>query len=681
MDLLGDQMMRNKKLQSKMLMAIPALLLGTEVLAQKSETSKSAKKAGPVVKTIERVNYPTEVTLPSRSHTPIELSARPTNFAAPSIPKSLTEYKYKAVEFAPLAAPAIPTYKTDLTTLKAPLMDLKPFSIPDSKSTVEKLVNVEVWSKDDLRLFESYVMLNDLKKNLAAYGAFASLMKSKEIESDSAKWGFGMAAYELGLRTQFEETMLSFVSKGSAKMKTMAFETLVKYSDPDKSMWVQGLSDSTFENPPSNKTSDSFQILRALRYGSQKQVDSALRELQSIDPKSPLYGMKIYHEALFRYRQGKLNLALAVLTEAFEKTKVSFNGNKDLETRAALLWGRLAFQNREFNRAFEAFRSVPKSNPLWPEAMMEQALSQILFKDYEGAAGNMFSLHTDFFKKSYSPDSYLIRSIGYLNLCQYADALQVVKDLQRKYKPILSGLEGYSKSSNPKGDFETIREFAQNPANPQVRGIARPFLFAWAKDPAFERHQSRINQVEDEMTLFKDLNLQVVKMERDLTAEIQKQSDKISSASTKKEAPEAIEKMKTDLARIKLEQQLLQQARKSMQGIRIEFFAEMEKIKDERKKMAALSLAEKRKSMAESLKYVLDQAEVLLYEIYNGAGEQLRFEAAGGKADPTKSAELKGTKENEVKWKFKGEIWEDELGHFRSSLTNVCGKETADNRN
>jgi hypothetical protein len=29
-----------------------------------------------------------------------------------------------------------------------------------------------------------------------------------------------------------------------------------------------------------------------------------------------------------------------------------------------------------------------------------------------------------------------------------------------------------------------------------------------------------------------------------------------------------------------------------------------------------------------------------------------------------------------LNWKFKGEIWEDEVGHYRSSLKNVCPQES-----
>ena len=59
--------------------------------------------------------------------------------------------------------------------------------------------------------------------------------------------------------------------------------------------------------------------------------------------------------------------------------------------------------------------------------MVESAWTQILGEDYEGAAGNMFSLHTDFFKNAFSPESYVVRTVGYLNLCQYGDGAQVLK--------------------------------------------------------------------------------------------------------------------------------------------------------------------------------------------------------------------------------------------------------------
>ena len=37
--------------------------------------------------------------------------------------------------------------------------------------------------------------------------------------------------------------------------------------------------------------------------------------------------------------------------------------------------------------------------------------------------------------------------------------------------------------------------------------------------------------------------------------------------------------------------------------------------------------------------------------------------------------ELKAQESKSQTWGFKGEIWEDEIGHYRSSLKNVCPKD------
>lgn len=56
----------------------------------------------------------------------------------------------------------------------------------------------------------------------------------------------------------------------------------------------------------------------------------------------------------------------------------------------------------------------------------------------------------------------------------------------------------------------------------------------------------------------------------------------------------------------------------------------------------------------------------------------MRFQFAGGQIQNSKDAQQKLTaeKEKSLQWKFKGEIWEDEVGHYRSSLKNICQSNT-----
>lgn len=70
-----------------------------------------------------------------------------------------------------------------------------------------------------------------------------------------------------------------------------------------------------------------------------------------------------------------------------------------------------------------------------------------------------------------------------------------------------------------------------------------------------------------------------------------------------------------------------------------------------------------------TLDRLIDQQEVLSYEIYSGAGEHIRYQMAGGEAQKSdkQPASLTPDDKGEYSWKFKGEVWDDEIGHFRSS--------------
>jgi hypothetical protein len=80
-------------------------------------------------------------------------------------------------------------------------------------------------------------------------------------------------------------------------------------------------------------------------------------------------------------------------------------------------------------------------------------------------------------------------------------------------------------------------------------------------------------------------------------------------------------------------------------------------------------------NLEKDLTHWLDQSELLFYEIHNGAGEHLRYQMAS--TDETRSpasVEIAKFKKEDLdqQWAFDGEIWEDEVGHYRSSLKNVC---------
>ena len=58
-----------------------------------------------------------------------------------------------------------------------------------------------------------------------------------------------------------------------------------------------------------------------------------------------------------------------------------------------------------------------------------------MVNDPAGAIGNMYSLHSPYFTAVYKPESYVVRTIGYLNICQYGDAYQTLNLMEEIYRP------------------------------------------------------------------------------------------------------------------------------------------------------------------------------------------------------------------------------------------------------
>ena len=89
---------------------------------------------------------------------------------------------------------------------------------------------------------------------------------------------------------------------------------------------------------------------------------------------------------------------------------------------------------------------------------------------------------------------------------------------------------------------------------------------------------------------------------------------------------------------------------------------------------ASRQLAKSFKKMEKDLGRMLQNNELLKYEIFSGAGENLRYRISGGKTVGRTVATTSQLKEEGFNWEFDGEFWEDEVGHYRSSLKNACPK-------
>lgn len=593
----------------------------------------------------------------------------------------------KKSQFIPNLTP-LKYIATQKTTEAIPTLNpLKETYSPAFNEPNVALKDIILFKPQEFKLLEGQIYFENVKNFEMALSQFGALLKDKEFGLEAA-YHYGLAAKELKLYSEFKNSLVKVAAGSKFKeLRHWAIEELVKgvslleindIGDIDPLIESSGFAADQY---------DAYQFYRSKYYLEKGNLTEVEQALSLISEKSEFFPESRFIAGLSKYRQGKISAAEEHIKEVLKNSK----SLPAIQTLASLTLARIYFQRQEYKEAQKLYLIVDKDHPLWLQAMVELAWTQILMNDHVGAAGNMFSLHTDFFKNAYNPESYVVRTVSYLNLCQFGDGLQVLTALGRKYAPYYGRVEAYvSGRKNPADYYQTVRAWLKNPDQREVDGVPRSFVIELARHPSFITVQRDINRLEDEITAFNQVTLSLIQREKDL---IKKQgllgqelglirtqlSDPKKNHNLLKEQEHSIQKR---LQSFKYQQQGIKSARDIVKGIREVSFTRIDKDKTKHRVRAGMVLKDRLAHLTGDLKDLLDQNELLQYEVYSGAGEHIRFQTVSQdtKGEDPKQRELAQAqalkeKDKNVKWNFRGEIWEDEIGHFRSSLKNVCAQE------
>lgn len=636
------------------------------------------------VKDIPRLNIGTEREVQAATVTPLRL---PASQAAPS--KDIRRRKSP-----PMVNVNIKEFKSIVGKAKTVTSPTAFDKIPEIKSlnlaidakvneTQPNLQKIEDLQPNDYKLLQALIFLEIQENNELALGLFAELINDPKHKIE-ALYQFALTAKNMGLNSEFREYMVKVTKEAKSKdWQVRATEALAN------NIKVLEISDIEIIDPLVAKhevdvsKNEDYQITRAKYYSDKGQLGQVEEALMMISEKSPRYPEALMLSALLAYRTGKVDEAIVHLDALMKAT----DGDKSLPLRSigAMTLARIQFQKSDYKGAFQTYLLVDKSNALWLQARVESAWTQILSEDYEGAAGNMFSLHTDFFKNAFAPESYVVRTVGYLNLCQYGDGAQVLNEMKKRYAPWKGKLDTYRKQTKqPVAYYETVKNWLKNSDLKEVDGLPRSFIVELARHPSFVSIQKQINAYEDETNRYNKIAMSLVTMERELIAkqsaanqDLTKAKAKVTKDKVSDEVARQITQAERKLLSYRIQYHIAKKARTSIKKLRTDGLARIEKEKGALRVIAAKSLQTRFGDLLAGLNKVLDQNDVLQYELYAGAGEHIRYQMAGGDINPKDRPELKVEKDKSLNWKFKGEIWEDEVGHYRSSLKNVCAQESS----
>ena len=612
-----------------------------------TQTSKKAKILSFNIKAngnkpIPRLSLPSEGTVDLSSY---QLNSSVKTLSLNLKPKLQSPDKFKKNIQVQIASPNARAFVTEKALLQIPTWkDMPDIKDPNLKTADVVTKKISELTPDEYRLVQATLLYEIHNQSELVMPLVADLLNHKTLQNES-RYLYTLSSYALGLFTEYRFQMIKVAENTQQKTLTeSATRHLIEHAESLTLSDVPTLEKLSARDQLNTEGNISYQLLRAKYFLEQGTLGETEYSLEQIPKDSPFFGEARLISGLYNYRRGQVDQALTDLKIAFEHPRINPQ-NKDL---TALTLARIYFQKQQYKEAQESYLKVNKNSPYWLQAMIEQAWTQILIQDFEGAAGNMYTLHTDYFKNAFAPESYLVRTVSYLNLCQYGDGMATLSNLKNKYGPTLEKAKNYqSQIKDNSKYYDTIKTMLKNPKEREIEGLPKAFIIELARHPSFMKTQGRINQLEDEFTKLSELTPLLATLE---------------SAVIKR-----TEKNKT----LKYWIPLIQKAKSNFSQVTSSISARMEPEKTELRKVASNSLKKRFQEMTSLLESTLDQTDVLQYELLSGAGENIRYQMAGGEAQKDKSVI---NRDKTTKWSFKGEVWEDEIGHFKSGLKNICSQ-------
>lgn len=586
--------------------------------------------------------------------------------------------------------------RLDEATLKKLGLVLKPLGL--SPETELKLAKYIPLTDDEFRFLSGLLLYQDGHQCAAAVGLFHSISNKPQWRAE-ANYFLAMCSKSLGLMTDFSDRVQKVFESGNGFYSHRLLKE-IDWRTPNATTRGFGEAlEAALKNPevtngqPPEVLATAAAMISESSAAAEK-FKTALEWAKKVPDSHPRYLQSKFVEALAEYQIGSKKRALELQEELIRNPRTEESA-REFQGLIALNLARMYFQEQKYKEAHQAFLTVNKDHPLWLQGLSELGWAQLMAGDYEGAIGNMYSIHSPFFAAAYKPESFVIRTIGYLNLCQYGDAYRTLTVLEKEYRTMLTSIDSYEKSigSFSDGRYGTVRRFLINfnqagrggSEAKDVDGLPTQVIREIARQKDFINLQKALNRQVDEKAVYARIGSEIdrsLKEAQNKVTQSRKRVDQIRRNLASIRQKPALEpnrgpwqaELDSELSRLNdrfFSVDLFNEAKKSV----VQFNKEVVEGADRRgldiKKKLETVVANRILKIRTDLSRFMDNNELLRYEVFAASGENIRFQVAGGE----KSNRIPATvipKSKSLQWDFDGEYWEDEIGHYRSSLKNNC---------
>ena len=164
-----------------------------------------------------------------------------------------------------------------------------------------------------------------------------------------------------------------------------------------------------------------------------KKFRRAIAHFSRVRSSSPFFYKALYQLGLVHAELNRVRQAVRI----FEKLENRRTGVTD-NFRVSALMGkaRSYYQGKKWEQSASAYQQVPKDSPFWHDTLLERSWALLRGGRLRSALSNFQTLHSEYYKDYYQPESLLLRSIIYLYICKYYEMEKVLDLFHRVYRPV-----------------------------------------------------------------------------------------------------------------------------------------------------------------------------------------------------------------------------------------------------
>lgn len=521
-------------------------------------------------------------------------------------------------------------------------------------------------------------------------GLFHQLSAAEKTRSE-ATYHLGACASQLDMHQAAFFNLSKLISAEDKEYGPQALQVLAKKLPPVYEMDFYRML-RRVNNLPALVTKEAhddvyYRIAKgAYRNGALK---TTLGYSAQVSEKSEYNDDNRFLSAMASFALGEKPLALKKLQDLWASIETRNMATSNIRALTSVNLARMYFAQKQYDKALEHYMKVPKDHALWVQALIEQGWTQLALEDFSGAIGNMYSLHSPYFKAVYQPESFVVRTIGYLNICQYGDAYKSLSFLEKDYRTWSERLNEYLKTkTGPQDVYNTVKNYVRGKSTDNVDGVPFQVWRELARRKDFLNQQTALNDKQDEVRRYEGVNEKIKAEKAGIRAQAEQAKKRFDHylAQIKKNQGDRSQIAKVDVWKTNLKDEkeatmgyryklmILEQSRAGY----LDFQAKSQSVVDSETQILTARTAEmlqkRAEGMKEEMRLVLDNNEFLRYEVFAGSGENIRYQVSGGEVTGANRipASIKPTKM--MNWSFDGEFWEDEIGSYRSGLHNSCPK-------